>query len=223
MKPALELTGLRFGRWRVLYRNGTVKGRGNTLWRCRCDCGTERDVVGVTLNSGASTSCGCLAVENMRKSKIKHGLAGSRLHSIWKNMRRRCLVPTNPSYANYGGRGITICDEWSDFGAFHQWAMSSGYRDDLTIERVNVDKGYSPSNCTWITRGEQNHNQRRTARRKDGTPWHLIAKSNGIRQIVFKSRISYGWSYEEAATLPLGSKSSHRATLPKKPSEQSSA
>lgn len=204
MHPKLQIQGMRFGRWLVIEPAGNVKGRGEALWLCRCDCGTERNVVAGSLNSGASKSCGCLAAEAVRLSKTKHGMSGTRLHSIWKNMRRRCLIATTPRFSDYGGRGISICAEWSDFSVFHSWATKFGYADDLTLERVDVDGNYEPTNCTWVTRAEQSSNQRRTVRDVDGVPWHLKARANGISQIVFKSRISYGWSYHDAATKPVG-------------------
>lgn len=219
MKPKLELEGLRFDRWLVLRKTGAVKARGDALWLCRCDCGTEREVVAQSLSKGLSRSCGCLAIEAMNKSVTTHGLSGTRLHGIWKNMRRRCLVPANPSYPNYGGRGITICDQWSDFSVFHKWAMAGGYSDQLTIERLDVDKGYSPENCSWIPRSEQSHNQRRTARRGDGNPWHLVAVSNGIGRKTYSARVGYGWSHEDAATRPLGWKRGKEPQLSKQPSK----
>lgn len=88
-----------------------------------------------------------------------HCLSGTRLHRIWKNMRTRCNNPNRKGYKNYGGRGIKVCDEWNDFVEFHEWAISNGYKDGLTIERKDVNKGYSPDNCTWITAVDQAKNR----------------------------------------------------------------
>jgi AP2 domain. len=105
-----------------------------------------------------------------------HGMKGTRLHNIWKNMLSRCGNPNNPSYFDYGARGIAVCYEWrKGFVAFHDWALANGYGESLTIDRVDNDLGYSPNNCRWVTMLEQGHNKRMNKRNKTGVSgvrWH---------------------------------------------------
>lgn len=153
MSELRDLTGKKFGRLTVLEL--AMRGSRGTKWLCRCDCGNETVVFGGNLTRGNTLSCGCLRYERLREGITSHGLSGSRLHSIWCGMRKRCNNPKAMRYERYGGRGITICDEWlDDFAAFHAWAMANGYRDDLSIDRIDNDGDYEPGNCRWITLSE---------------------------------------------------------------------
>jgi hypothetical protein len=155
----IDITGQRFGSWTVLARGDTIGG--HPKWLCRCDCGTERQVIGYKLRNGTRTNCGC-----QHQPFTKHGAARlgkkTRLYVAWMNMRHRCHDRNRPQWKDYGGRGITICPEWQAFGIFRDWALSHGYADNLTIDRVDNDLGYSPGNCRWATRQEQAANQRTT-------------------------------------------------------------
>lgn len=153
----LDLTGQRFGRLVIVAEEGRLDGR--LLWACRCDCGKVCQKRSSNLVQGNSLSCGCWRKEEPRK----HGLKDSRLYNIWRGMVQRCEYSKHKSYKDYGGRGITICDEWrNDFKAFYDWAMVNGYTDELTIDRIDVNGNYEPSNCCWATRAEQNRNQRKS-------------------------------------------------------------
>lgn len=181
MPKLMDITGKSFARWTVLSIAGRSK-HGKSTWNCKCECGAVSVVVGSSLISGLSSSCGCLADELTVRRSTTHGLskngkAVSRLHYIWANMKARCNRENSTDYHNYGARGIKVCKEWeNDFLAFHTWAMSAGYDKKLTIERVDNNKGYSPDNCTWATYKDQ-------ARNKRGLKLTL-AKAESIRKLI---------------------------------------
>lgn len=150
MGKFIDLEGQRFGNWTVLSR---AENKGNaSMWNCICDCGTVRAVSSANLRNGRTLSCGC--------NSLKHGKRSTRLYRIWGGMKARCYRKTHVWYKRYGGRGIVICDEWRDnFQAFYNWAMANGYRDDLSIDRIDVNGNYSPDNCKWSTEVEQKNNR----------------------------------------------------------------
>lgn len=186
-KVPRNLAGRVFSQWTVL-RLGRPTGSGGYYWLCRCACGVEREVRARGLITGRSGSCG----HGHRQTK-------SRLHRIWVAMRLRCR-----SHPNYGGRGISICDEWDTFERFAEWARGAGYSDTLTIERVDVNGNYEPANCTWIPPGEQASNTRRVRRSPTGELWCRIAERNGVPAALYRNRASHGWDDLRAATQPVG-------------------
>ena len=155
----VRLDGKRFGSLRVIAYHGKNKHKIAT-WFCECDCGGISIVPSGSLVCGFTKSCGCYGKEH--PSHLKHGGRGTRLYEIWKGMNERCKTPSSCSYANYGGRGIRVCAEWGDYAAFRDWSIANGYTDRLTIDRIDNDGNYEPSNCRWTTKKQQARNTSRT-------------------------------------------------------------
>ena len=128
------------------------------------------------------------------------------LYNTWRNIHQKCLNPNSPAYKYYGGRGISVCDEWkSDFLTFYNWANANGYRDGLTIDRINNDGDYTPNNCRWVTMKEQSINKRNTVTLEyNGITKSIKEWSDdlGFKREVLKSRLKNGWSAEETLTTP---------------------
>lgn len=160
--------GTRFGLW-VVQGEGqwqTLRTRSpiRTL-RCRCDCGTIRDLQVSNLKRGSTLSCGCNSKPRLRAAATTHGLSRHPLFQTLRSMKSRCHKPGSHAYENYGARGITVCEEWRGTDgarAFYDWSMSNGYRKGLTIDRIDNDKGYSPENCRWATYQQNLNNRRNT-------------------------------------------------------------
>lgn len=152
-----DRTGIKYGRLTAIKM---IEGRKPIYWLCKCDCGNYDEVRASNLQSGAVKSCGCLNDEAI----TKHNQAHSRLYKVFNSLKQRCLNPNNKGYKNYGGRGITVCNEWLDkkngFVNFYNWAIASGYDEnakfqECTIDRINVNGNYEPKNCRWVTNKEQ--------------------------------------------------------------------
>ena len=163
MSKKLELSGQRFGRL-IVKRETSRKKQERIFWECECDCGKSTIVEGSKLRSGHTKSCSCLKREATILRNYKHGLTNSRLHSIWASIKNRCKNPSHTSYRWYGKHNITVCNEWSNFINFYEWAMVNGYCDNLEIDRINTNKGYSPDNCRFVTHIKNMQNSRNSKR-----------------------------------------------------------
>lgn len=158
---AKDLTDGLFGRWRVIRRAGSTRNHIVT-WLCKCECGNEKVVRSDILNNGQSQSCGCLNSEISAKHNRKHGYSNisSPEYFAWCGMKARCNSPTNKDYHNYGGRGIKVCQRW--LANFENFLIDMGLRpaDGLSLERMDVNGNYEPTNCVWATATEQIRNRR---------------------------------------------------------------
>lgn len=206
MPKLQDLTGRRFGRWTVEHRGDSLKDKRGypiTTWHCRCTCGTEKDVYANALLHGKSKSCGCdkSSVQDWcRTNFTTHGHSRTRLYEIWASMKKRCLNPKSSNYKNYGARGISVCEEWLAYEAFEAWALNNGYDDSLSIDRINVNGGYSPDNCRWVTGVAQANNRRSSTHYEYDGQTHTVAEWSRIYSIPYGRLykwLSKGLSFEE--------------------------
>lgn len=204
----VDYTGMKFGRWTVIGaapNHITKGGYPVSMWDCICECGTRRAVRGNDLKLGKSVSCGCYMIEN--PASKKHGASNSHLYKIYYGMKSRCYNPKNKNYSHYGERGIEICDEWQDYGTFEKWALSNGYADGLTIERRNVNDGYCPDNCCWVSLAKQQRNKRTNKVITFDGESHIAAEWDeimGFNKGTINSRLKRGWNEKDAISIPIG-------------------
>lgn len=204
LRQNTDLVGHVFSRLKVIDTAGRNK-HDQKMYRCLCECGKKIVTRGTNLTSGRTKSCGCYALEKQSELSTKHGLHKHPLYAVWAAMKDRCYNTKHPAYTYYGGRGIRVCDSWlDDFKDFYDWAMESGYRTGLTLDRYPDQNGnYEPTNCRWATRSEQSQNLRSTRIEKDQIPFilsdtrsnRLIAEAYGVNESTI-SRIKSGktWS-----------------------------
>ena len=189
MNRVHDLTGERFGRLVVIGLDD--KNTRKTYWVCQCDCGETKTVRSDALLSGATVSCGCKKKEQNCKNLTagkKHYMSGTRLYMIWQGMKARCYNVHNARYHSYGGRGITICDEWKNsFESFMKWAYENGYDDSLTIDRKDNDGNYEPQNCQWATIKEQVNNRRSNIKITIGNATKTLSEWCEIFEVDFNT------------------------------------
>lgn len=205
---ALDLTGKRFGKLVAIKRGEDElrkDGRHNSTFICQCDCGNIVRVVSSRLKSGNTQSCGCLHKQKTSEINKSHGMRNTRIYGIWCRMKQRCYNPNSIDYKEYGGRGISVAEEWKNsFENFMEWSMISGYSDNLTIDRKDNERGYSPDNCQWVSRSIQSNNKRNNRKISFNGKIQNIsewAKETGISRATIAKRIDIlGWSVEDALT-----------------------
>lgn len=215
MGEFIDLTGKRFGR--LVAISLAVTEKKGSYWLCRCDCGNMAVVRRGNLVSGNTKSCGCLG-EEIRQTNIKRAADKAathrysnkeRLYTIWARMRQRCRNPRYNRASSYYKKGVTVCEEWTDYLAFREWAYSNGYRDGLSIDRIDNDGNYCPENCRWATSKEQANNRssnHRVAFNEEILTIREWAARLGIAESTLSSRLSRGWDVERALTTPVARK-----------------
>lgn len=179
-------------------------GKLTTYWKCQCKCGNIIEVRGDRLRNNEVTSCGC---DNINKKGKYNGLSNSKIYTAWNHFINRCYNSNNKAYKNYGGRGIKVCDEWkNDFMSFYNWSIENGYREDLTIDRIDVNGNYEPSNCRWTTDFVQrrnrtdNHYVTINGETKILNDW---AREFNIKPNAVRGRLKFGWDIIKALTEPV--------------------
>lgn len=207
MSKVHDITGQKFNRLTVIGRAENNK-YNRAQWKCKCDCGNTIIVSGNALLRENTKSCGCLNYDKLKESKNKtHGMSNTRIFRIWINMKARCINEKHEAYKDYGGRGICVCEEWKNsFEAFYDWSIKNGYSDKLTIDRIDVNGNYEPSNCRWITLKEQQNNKRTNHIITYNGESHTIAQWGekvGINRKILARRINKGWEVERALTTPV--------------------
>lgn len=199
-----DLRGQRFGKLVVICKSDD-KIRGGTAWDCKCDCGNIVTVAQQGLIGNHTRSCGCLLREKLKERNTTHGHSQDGPYNTWSCMIARCEIPTTEYYDRYGRRGIKVCQEWHDYTTFYNWAMSTGWVRGLTIDRINPNGNYEPSNCRWATNQEQQWNRENTRRVMYYGEEHVVAElahEMGIDQHRVHNRLFNGWTPEDAFDIP---------------------
>lgn len=200
-----DITNQRFGRLVVLKRVAN-DSHGTAMWLCRCDCGNEKEIRGISLRSGLTLSCGCYHKDKLSETRTTHGESKNRIYTEWQKMKSRCYNPNNKYFSYYGGRGICICDEWlNSFESFRDWSLQNGYSDILTIDRIDSNGNYEPLNCRWVSRKVQQNNTRRTRLYTIGNETKSIAGWCEVYNVPHERvrvRLNKGWDIQSALTIP---------------------
>ena len=217
--------GRKFGRLTIVRRSDKIVPK-NVVWVCKCDCGNTVEVIASSLRKGDTKSCGCLRQEIMKNNPHNHHLCKTRLYVVWTNMKNRCYDEKNEKYKDYGKRGIKVCDEWlgtDGFVEFYKWAYSNGYNDkapkgQCTLDRIDVNGNYEPSNCRWVSNSIQALNKRNTIYltihgiKKPLVEW---CREYHVNCGMVRRRIYKGMNDYDALTIP-----SRRTQLNEKPIPQ---
>lgn len=207
-----DLTGKKFGRLTVVKR-AKNSAKCETMWECICDCGSSVVVRGRSLTQGITKSCGC-SRKDPRPYRRTHGMSKTRLYRIWSLIKDRCENENSHAYQRYGGRGIKLCPEWAKPDSFFEWALSHGYEDGLSIDRIDNDGDYCPENCRWTDCYTQSNNTRRNryltldGKTKTLAMW---CKEYGMPYKTVHSRIDKcGWDLKRALETPVDTRKASR-------------
>lgn len=196
MGQKIEMIGQKFGRLLVIAEDKR-DAQGNIYYLCRCDCGNEKIIKGVSMRKGLTQSCGCYHKERVSKLDPK---SKRKLYRRYWSMRNRCEYTGDKHFSCYGGRGIKVCDEWKNYETFEQWALNNGFKEGLTLDRIDIDGDYSPDNCRWITHKEQQSNRRDNVyitfngERRTVQQWSEIT---GIKKSTIQRRIALNWEEKD--------------------------
>lgn len=218
MGAFVDLTGQRFGRLTVLERD--YSDTKNVTWICQCDCGNKVRVRSGNLCSGNTQSCGCLFLDKVTKHGGTLNKHKSRLYHIWNDMKARCYCETEPSYKNYGARGIIVCEEWkNDYASFMNWAILNGYDETLprgtcTLDRIDVNSNYCPENCRWITHKQQQSNKTNNHLIEYNGEMHTVTEWSELLNInvsTIRGRLFIrGWDVDKTFNTPVNTKFGRR-------------
>lgn len=198
-----EYIGKKYGRLTVIKLTHFKK---KWYFECKCECGGKKVVGRDNLIYGHTKSCGCYKRDYLRKKHITHGLSKTKLYGVWETMKNRCYNPNSTKYKRYGARGILVCDEWkNNFEAFYNWAVLTGYKKGLTIERINNNGNYEPSNCRWLTNKEQANNKSTNKYITYNGQTKTLAEWCNVFNVpysLFRGRLRLGWSIEKTFFTP---------------------
>ena len=198
---AKDLTGQKFGDWSVLRLDENKNKHGHRMFICRCACGVEKSLRGSMLTSGGSLGCGCVGFKGKNKT---HNMSNTRTYTSWYSMKQRCLNPSNSSYGKYGARGIAVCERWLE--SFENFLLDMGERPDgTTLDRIDFNGNYEPSNCRWASPMVQTLNRRETVWISDGEDelcFQHMAKKHNMTNTMLRKRLKKGMSIEDAINTP---------------------
>lgn len=197
-----DITGNKYGRLTVIKFDHYNKFN-NPYWLCECECGNKKSIRESLLKNGKTLSCGCY----QKEKSTKHGMRNKKLYNVLEGIKSRCLNPKNNYFYLYGARGIKVCEEWcSDREKFFSWALENGYKEGLSIDRIDVNGDYCPENCRWVDRKKQMNNTRRNVfitfndETKTISEW---ASKFGFKPSLIRDRLKWGWTIEKALTTPV--------------------
>lgn len=205
-----DLVGKKFNFFTVIkFDKEKSKTKKQNFWLCKCDCGNSEliSVSSTDLTKGYIHGCNACKNDRIGKSQTHHGMKYTRIYKLWSSMKSRCSNPYINGYENYGGKGIKVCDDWLKFEPFYNWAISNGYTDELTIDRINVYGNYEPDNCRWVTNKEQKRNMKKTIYvLYNNTTYVLLDLLEMLGRVdeydKIRSRLGRNWTLEESLNIP---------------------